>query len=193
VLRVKDNQSKLKQDIDDGFAYGDQQQFANMHMDYHETIEKSRGRIEIRRCWAIADPLAFEYICHHEAWADLNTIIRVEREHRLPDKTTCETAYYISSLLADAERLLAATHHHWAIENRSHWVLDVTFNEDALRIRSGDSAQNMVIFRALALNLLKHVQKIASNRSGSEPYLTKTSCSVLSLKFDAIALVTITN
>lgn len=156
VLRVKDNQSNLKQDIDDWFAYGDQQQFAEMHMDYHETIEKSRGRIEIRRCWAIADPLAFEYIRHHDGWADLNTIIRVERECRLTDKTTRETAYYISSLPADAERLLAATRHHWAIENSFHWVLDVTFNEDASRIRSGDGAQNMAVFRSLALNLLKN-------------------------------------
>lgn len=155
VLQVKDNQSKLKQDIDDWFAYGDQQQFANMQMDYHETIEKSRGRIEIRRCWAIADPLAFESIRHHEGWADLSTMIRVERECRLADKTTRETAYYISSLPADAERLLAATRHHWAIENSFHWVLDVTFNEDASRIRSGDAAQNMAVFRALALNLLK--------------------------------------
>lgn len=155
VLRVKDNHSQLKQDIDDWFAYGDQQQFADMHMNYHETIEKSRGRIEIRRCWAIADPLAFEYIRHHEGWADLTTIIRVERECRLPDKTTRETAYYISSLPADAQRLLAATRHHWAIENSFHWVLDVTFNEDASRIRSGDAAQNMAVFRALALNLLK--------------------------------------
>ncbi|MEM6528921.1 MAG: ISAs1 family transposase [Chloroflexota bacterium] len=155
VLRVKDNQSKLKQDINDWFAYGDQQQFADMHMDYHETIEKSRGRIEIRRYWAIADPLAFEYIRHHEGWADLNTIIRVERERRLPDKTTYETAYYISSLPADAMRLRAATRHHWAIENSFHRVLDVTFNEDASRIRSGDAAQNMAVFRALALNLLK--------------------------------------
>lgn len=109
----------------------------------------------IRRCWAIADPLAFEYIRHHEGWADLNTIIRVERECRLPNKTTHETAYYISNLPPDTERLLAATRHHWAIENSFHWVLDVTFNEDASRIRSGDAAQNMAAFCALALNLLK--------------------------------------
>jgi len=155
VLRVKNNQGKLKQDIDDWFAYGDKRQFADMRMDYHETIEKSRGRIEIRRCWAIADPLVFEYIRHHDGWADLNTIIRVERECRMPDKTIHEIAYYISSLPHQAQRLLAATRHHWAIENSFHWVLDVTFNEDASHIRSGDSPQNMAVFRALALNLLK--------------------------------------
>jgi len=47
------------------------------------------------------------------------------------------------------------TQHHWAIENSFHWVLDVTFDEDASRIRSGDSAANMAVLRAVALNLLK--------------------------------------
>jgi predicted transposase YbfD/YdcC len=155
ILRVKDNQANLRQDLEDWFAYGDQQAFRDLVYDYHETINKSNGRIEIRRCWAIADPLAFEYIRHYEAWADLHTIVRVQRECRVQGETSFDTAYYISSLPHDAERLLAATRHHWAIENSFHWVLDVTFREDDSRIRTGDSPQNMAVFRHLALNILK--------------------------------------
>ncbi len=154
-LRVKDNQSHLRQDLEDWFADGDQQVFKNLTCDYHQTLNKSNGRIEIRRCWAIADPVAFEYIRHYEAWADLQTIVRVQRECRVQGQTSVETAYYISRLPNHAERLLEATRHHWAIENSFHWVLDVIFGEDDSRIRCGDSPQNMAVVRPLALNLLK--------------------------------------
>ena len=44
---------------------------------------------------------------------------------------------------------------HWGIENRVHWVLDVTFHEDASHIRTGDAPQNMGVLRHIALNLLR--------------------------------------
>lgn len=156
VLRVKDNQSNLKQDLEDWFAYGDSQHFDGMQMDFHQTTHKTNGRIEIRRCWAVSDPLAFEHIRHYDGWTDLHSIVRIQRERRLGEQLTRETAYYISSLPADAARLLEATQHHWAIENSFHWVMDVTFAEDHSRIRNEDSAANMAVLRSIALNLLKH-------------------------------------
>jgi len=155
ILQVKDNQAKLKQDIEDWFAYGDKQSFKGMQMDFHQTIHKTKGRIEIRRCWVVNDPLAFEYIRHYEGWADLNSIIRVQPERREQAHIALETAYYISNLSANAARILDATQHHWGIENSFHWVLDVTFGEDASRIRLGESSQNMAVLRSLALNILK--------------------------------------
>ena len=44
---------------------------------------------------------------------------------------------------------------HWHIENSLHWVLDVAFREDESRIRKKHSAENMVVLRHIALNLLK--------------------------------------
>lgn len=155
VLRVKDNQSHLHLDLQDWFAHADNVQFADMQHSYAETVNKRHGRIEIRRCWAISDPLAFEYIRNYEGWADLQTILRVQRERRLPGRTETETAYYISSLPADAEPLLMATRFHWAVENSLHWVLDVTFREDDARIRAGHAAHNMATLRRLALNIIK--------------------------------------
>ena len=155
VLRVKDNQGHLHQDIQDWFAHADNGQFAEMQSSYAETINKGHGRIEIRRCWAISDPRAFEYLRHYEDWADLQTIVRVQRERRLPGKTEIDTAYYISSLPAEAEPLLAATRFHWAVENSLHWVLDVIFREDDTRVRVGHAAHNMAILRQLALNIIK--------------------------------------
>jgi predicted transposase YbfD/YdcC len=155
VLRVKANQGKLHQDIEDWFAYADQVQFADMAHNYAETVNKGHGRIELRRCWAISDPLAFEYIRNYDGWTDLQTIVRVQRERRLGNKTEQETAYYISSLPNNAEQLLMATRYHWAVENSLHWVLDVIFREDDARIRVGHAAQNMAVLRQLALNILK--------------------------------------
>lgn len=155
VLRVKANQQRLYEDVVDWFDYADQVQFENMQQAYHETVNKRHGRIEVRRCWAIADPLAFEHIRHYDGWADLQTIVRVQRERRFPDRVEQETAYYISSLPPNARQLLAATRQHWGIENALHWVLDVTFNEDASRARKDNSAQNFAALRRLALNILK--------------------------------------
>jgi predicted transposase YbfD/YdcC len=155
LLRLKDNQGNLLQDVEDWFAYADQIDFQDMQHDYHQTINKGHGRIEIRRCWAVADPVAFEYIRHYEGWADLQTIVRVQRERRLPDKTEQETAYYISNLPPQAALILDATRQHWAVENSLHWVLDVTFREDDSRIRKGNGSQNMAVLRHMALNILK--------------------------------------
>ena len=51
---------------------------------------------------------------------------------------------------------------HWAIENRLHWQLDVTFQEDQSRIRKGHADANFSILRRTALSLLKnnHTKKV---------------------------------
>jgi len=164
LLQVKDNQAKLRQDLEDWFVHGDQQDFQDMTMNYHKTVSKTNGRVEIRQCWAIGDPIAMEHIRHYDGWVDLKTIVRVQRETRIGEKTTHETAYYITSLPHDAQRILDATRHHWAIENSLHWVLDVTFGDDASRIRIGDSAENMAVLRTIALNLLKQNKNKSSLR-----------------------------
>ena len=155
VLCLKDNQPRLLQDVQDWFAYADQVNFRDMQYDYHEVINKGHGRIEIRRCWAVADPLAFDYIRQYEGWTDLQTIVRVQRERRLSSQVERQTTYYISSLPPSARLILDATRQHWAVENSLHWVLDVIFREDDARIRRDNSPQNMAVLRHMALNIIK--------------------------------------
>jgi predicted transposase YbfD/YdcC len=149
----------------DWFDWARESAFKGMAYSYDQTVNKGHGRLEIRRCWAIADPVAFEHIRHYDGWAGLQSIVRVERERRLAQHTQSETVYYISSLPADAKRLLAATRSHWSVENTCHWTLDVIFREDDARARLGDSAENLAVLRHVALNLLKHhPAKLSLNR-----------------------------
>ena len=62
--------------------------------------------------------------------------------------------FYLSSLPPDAHTLGKAIRQHWSIENQLHWVLDVTFSEDASRIRTGNAPLNMALLKRWSLNLL---------------------------------------
>lgn len=156
ILAVKENQGHLYDDIWEWFAYAHQVAFKHMPHTYHQTVNKVSGRIETRRCWAIADPNAFEHIRHYDGWADLQTIIMIQNERRVGDKTQTDTRYYISSLPPQAQHLLDCVRQHWSIENSCHWTLDVVFREDDSRIRSGHAPRNFALLRRFALNLLKH-------------------------------------
>ncbi len=79
----------------------------------------------------------------------------VHRTRQLWNKTTTEVCFYLSSLQADAARHNQVIRSHWRVENSLHWVLDVTFNEDASRIRSGSAPENLGLLRRLSVDLLK--------------------------------------
>ena len=67
-----------------------------------------------------------------------------------------DVRYYILSKYLPARRFAAAVRGHWAIENRLHWQLDVTFHEDQCRLRQGHADANFSILRRAALGLLKN-------------------------------------
>jgi len=156
VLALKANQPQLYQDVVEWFAWAEQRDFREVDHTYHQTINKGHGRIEIRRCWALSDPQALEALGYHAGWPNLTSLVMVRRERRRGDTIQTETAYFISSLPPDADRLLAAVRSHWRIENNLHWVLDVIFREDDARLRVGDGAENFAVLRRMALNLLRH-------------------------------------
>jgi predicted transposase YbfD/YdcC len=156
VLAVKDNQEHLHAEVNELFQYAQETKFRDVQHDYCRTVNKGHGRLEIRRCWVIDDPDFLAYLRQRAAWKGLTSIIMVDGERRLGDKITHQIRYYISSLKADAKRILAAVRGHWGIENSVHWVLDMAFREDEVRIRQGHSPHNFAILHHIALNLLHH-------------------------------------
>lgn len=91
-----------------------------------------------------------------DAWPRLACVIRVERERRVGGETTTRPHFYISSVQTRrAEELARLCRRHWSIENELHWSLDMSFGEDASRVRTGHAAENLSRLRRLALNLLK--------------------------------------
>jgi predicted transposase YbfD/YdcC len=165
LFALKANHPLLHQEIVDWFAWAQERQFRDVAHSFHETVNKGHGRLEIRRCWAISDPLAFEALAYFDGWASLGSIAMIQRQRQGADRLQSETVYYLSSLPADAPRLLQASRAHWSVENTFHWTLDVIFHEDASRVRLDDAPENFAVLRHIALNLLKrHPAKLSLNR-----------------------------
>jgi predicted transposase YbfD/YdcC len=94
----------------------------------------------------------------HLDWPGLAQVCRLERTTRRNGKKTIEVEHAITSLAApraDASRLLPFWREHWHIENRLHWVRDVTLGEDGCRVKLGHGPQNLAACRNAALNLLR--------------------------------------
>jgi Transposase DDE domain len=84
--------------------------------------------------------------------------VRRQRVHLRTGEIEDEVSYAVTSLgpdRADAARLLGLLRGHWRIENRLHWVRDVTFGEDRCPIRSGAAPQAMAACRNLVLALVR--------------------------------------
>lgn len=91
-------------------------------------------------------------------WPDVGQVCRLERIVRREGKETREVEYAVTSAgveWVDAEMLLAVWRGHWGIENRLHWVRDVSLAEDASRIRTGSAPEVMAGLRNAAISLLR--------------------------------------
>lgn len=121
-----------------------------------ETIEKGHGRIETRRLEVTAT-LA-EHLA--PAWHGLAQVCRITRERTVRGKTSVETVYGITSLAAEkagAAALLALSREHWGIENKLHYVRDVTCREDQTRTNTGHAPQVLAALRNATLTLLRRL------------------------------------
>lgn len=121
-----------------------------------QTCEIGHGRIERRELQALCIP---EW-AHWLNWPGARQIFRLERQTQFKksQQVRGEVVYGITSVpesLAEAATLLAWCRGHWSIENRCHWVRDVTFDEDRSWVRSGSVPQVMAAFRNTAIGVLR--------------------------------------
>lgn len=149
VLPVKENQPKLCEDIKLYFSTEKE------HCDYAKTVEKSHGRIEVRECYATTD---IDWLPQKSEWCGIAGIGMIISNIQVIGEEQNERAvHYVIYSKSDmtVSQLLKAKRRHWSVENSLHWVLDVDFGEDNMRMRTGFAAENMNTLRHLALNLLK--------------------------------------
>jgi predicted transposase YbfD/YdcC len=148
ILALKGNQGNLLEQVEDSFRF-----LTPVSSD--EQIDAGHGRVETRLCQVINDLSLIE---QPSGWKGLKCLIKVESQRYLKasGKEEKDTRLYISSLETNALRINNAVRFHWSIENSLHWVLDVAFNEDNSRKRSGFAAQNYSTLNRIALNLLKN-------------------------------------
>jgi predicted transposase YbfD/YdcC len=129
-------------------------------------VEKGHGRIE-QRTVKVTDYLDWIEPAERKHWLGLRSVVELTSERELTNgERTTEKRYYLTSHAPDAEKLLDLVRRHWGIENRCHWVLDVTFNEDQCRVRMGHAAQNLALLRKLTLNLLRADQSVKDTIRG---------------------------
>lgn len=80
-------------------------------------------------------------------------------------KATVSRRYYLSSAPLSARQFLHITRAHWGIENRLHWVMDVVFHDDLMRLRTENGPANMALIRHTALNIFKRINDKASMKT----------------------------
>jgi predicted transposase YbfD/YdcC len=150
VMIVKENQPQLKADIELVFTMppaGDRQESVR-------TVDVGHGRIETRNL------TTSEALGGYSDWPGLAQVFEVGR-HVITKKTgteRVEVVYGVTSLSperATPGRVLALVRGHWAIENKSHWVRDVTFDEDRSQVCCGNIPQVMATLRNTAIGLLR--------------------------------------
>jgi predicted transposase YbfD/YdcC len=127
-------------------------------LDTHDTTEGDHGRIEVRRhrvCHQIDWLLSDRRYPGEPRFPGLKAIAMVEAEVERGGRTSIERRYFLSSLALDAKLLARAVRAHWGIENRLHWVLDVVFHDDLMRLRTDHGPKNMATIKHMAMNLLR--------------------------------------
>src|SRR5512134_950851 len=161
LLAVKANQPTLRAEVEAAFA-------AATAIDTHADLDKGHGRIEERRMAVLRQTDWLEGARHFPGELRLPNVaclLRAETRVESRGATRTETRYFVSSRALSAADAAAAVREHWAIENRLHWVLDVTFADEQSRLRKGHGARNMATARHFALNLVRAVTDKRSIKS----------------------------
>jgi len=153
MLAVKKNQPTLYDGVSWFFLTQREEDFARVRVSRHETHEKAHGREETRSYYVCSVP---RDLPDRKRWPKLAAIGWTISD-TVRDGNRChEMRYYIMSRKLSAKEFAAAVRGHWSIENRLHWQLDVTFQEDQSRLRRGHADANFSILRRTALSLLKN-------------------------------------
>jgi hypothetical protein len=149
-MTVKDNHPTLRRKIERFFA---SPTLFEPTLHAARTSGKRHGRIEERRIVASGDvPAGYLDFPH------VGQVFRMTRSRTRRGREQRETVYGLTSLTpaqATPKRLLSLVRGHWHIENKSHHVRDVTFDEDRSQVRSGSIPQVLAALRNACIGLMR--------------------------------------
>jgi len=151
LMVVKDNQAELRKWIS---ALFEQTIWLREAVSSAQTKDAGHGRIETRELSASSS------LSDHDLWPGLQQVLKIERRviEKKSGKQRQEVVYGVTSLKrerASAEQLLEMSRQHWHIENKSHWVRDVTMDEDRSQVRCGSIPQIMAAIRNTVIGLMR--------------------------------------
>jgi Transposase DDE domain len=138
-----------------------------------ETVDVGHGRIEQRRLTPSTALVGYS------DWPGLAQVFQLERQvtRKASEAQRAEVVYGVTSLSPEQacpERLLGLVRGHWQIENKVHWVRDVTFDEDRSQVRSGSIPQVMAALRNTTIGLMHWVGETniaaACRRFAAQPW-----------------------
>jgi predicted transposase YbfD/YdcC len=153
VLALKKNQGRLHKKVSNLFTRAEQLHYQNMVYKVHTTNNYDHSRIE-QRTYRIL-PIMYLHDFSRQ-WKDIKSVVEVKSTVETKKNKTTERRYYISSLaLKDYKNIAKSIRHHWSVENKLHWKLDVAMGEDACRIYKERAAENFSALRKLALFYLE--------------------------------------
>jgi predicted transposase YbfD/YdcC len=152
VMMAKANQPELRKWIE---ALFDEPQWLREEPQVAHRLDLGHGRIEeckLQASSALSD---------HGLWPGLEQVFAIERKvtQVKGGAQRQEVVYGCTSLSperASAEMLLKLVRGHWQIENKSHWVRDVTYGEDRSQVRKGNIPQVMAALRNAVIGLMRN-------------------------------------
>lgn len=149
MIGVKKNQRRLLQQIEE--VMKESRQISSCYAE----MQLNRGRTELRQV-KVSDCTDFI----SKDWVGVSQLICVHRVVRYKGQQSEEQAYFISSRKSNALLYAEGIRLHWQIENSLHYVKDVTWQEDASKIRTGNAPQNMSTLKNIAINILRTTEPL---------------------------------
>ena len=151
ILKVKDNQKDLKDDIKTYFNLGLKRDDTNIAI-WETDYEKDHGRIEKRTYY-----LSYEIDCisDKDKWKSVKAIGRVDVKRIENNSEKITKHLFILSDTFNIQTFINTTREHWNIECGLHWRLDVILDEDHSRNRQGNSINNLSLIRKIVFNLAR--------------------------------------
>ena len=161
LLMVKGNQPTLQAELHDAIIAAFDEE--NPALRQHHKKEQNRDREEYREVAVVPVPADSPVFSE---WTGIQTLGTIYRSRVVNGKLEESAETFITSLPCKVRDITQRIRSHWSIENQQHHVLDVTFSEDASRIRKGTGPEVASVFRRLALGILQQDKTLKDSIRG---------------------------